>query len=207
MNIPTIIAALLITWGVCTPASAASAPHPRLRPYAGIGVLSLPTQLRLQQEEPLSLYEGPGLARVGALSPDAVQWGGLVFGKSPEALPLIVTGRKDAWLRVVFDDAGREAWVKPPAAGRYQSWEQYFKSRMVAALPGTQKKYLQLYRQPDGEVLAPLVPRQAFRVLKLDHDWALVIPPDQGALGWLRWRDEDGRLLLGVVPMEVAVLP
>lgn len=207
MKISTIIIVLLIVWCVTTPASAASAPHPRLRPYAGIGVLSLPIQLRHQQEEPLSLYEGPGLARVGALSAGAVQWGGLVFGESPEAIPLIVTGRKDTWLRVVFDDAGREAWVKPPAAGRYQTWEQFFKSRMVAALPGIQKKHLQLYRQPDGAVLAPLAPRQTFRVLKLDHDWALVVPPDQGTLGWLRWRDEDGRLLLGVVTMEVAVLP
>jgi hypothetical protein len=43
----------------------------------------------------------------------------------------------------------------------------------------------------------PALPKLSFKVLKLDGDWALMMP-DQSTLGWLRWRDEDGRLLISV---------
>ena len=186
-------------------APAASSP-PKVRPYTGIGILTFSNPS--PAEEPLyPLYEDPGLARIGLLAPGAFPGNAWIFGEQFRHAPVIVTGRKDAWLKVVYDDAGREGWLKPGTAGSYQPWEQFLKSRMVTALPGIQKKYLQLYHQPGGVPLAPLTARQAFRVVRLEQDWALVVPPDQGTLGWLRWRDEDGRLLFGIVAAEMAALP
>jgi hypothetical protein len=45
--------------------------------------------------------------------------------------------------------------------------------------------------------LTTLTTKQLFKVLRLENDWAMVLI-DQNALGWLRWRDEDGRLLIGI---------
>jgi hypothetical protein len=42
-----------------------------------------------------------------------------------------------------------------------------------------------------------MTPTQLFRVVKLENDWAMVMS-GQNSLGWLRWRDEDGRLLMGL---------
>ncbi len=64
-------------------------------------------------------------------------------------------------------------------------------------LPGLRKLYYQVFRQAGKmPVTAPALPRQSFKVVKLEGDWALIMP-DQDTLGWLRWRDEDGRLLVG----------
>jgi hypothetical protein len=47
-----------------------------------------------------------------------------------------------------------------------------------------------------------MTPKQAFRVVKVQRDWVMVLL-DQNTLGWLRWRDDDGRLLISVeIPRE-----
>ena len=112
-------------------------------------------------------------------------------------MPLMVTARKGNWLRVAYDDAGREAWLNPRRSAVFQAWDLFFKGQPAKLLPGLQKRYYQLFRQPEKGVLATLTPKQLFTVVKLENDWALVVF-DQNSLGWLRWRDEDGRLLVGL---------
>jgi hypothetical protein len=158
------------------------------------------------ESEPLYLYEEPGLSRQDRLNPEKLFGNNWIFGAPSSSLPLIVMGRKGAWLRVVYDDAGREAWLNPDRSGGFQTWEHYFKSTFASVLPGLQKKYLQLYQKPGGTVLASAMPRQFFKVLRIDNDWAMIMT-DQNSLAWLRWRDEDGRLLIGTSTLPAVAQP
>jgi hypothetical protein len=167
-----------------------------MRPYTGIGIFML-TVAGDALSDPLPLYEEPGLSRLGTLDPGRIPRNEWIFGASNAAQPLIVTGRKGPWLRVAYDDAGREAWLNPARSGAFQSWDYFLKDHVSRLLPGLQKRYYQLYQHPGRAVLASLTTGQFLKVLRLENDWAMVLS-DQNSLGWLRWRDEDGRLLIGV---------
>jgi hypothetical protein len=101
-------------------------------------------------------------------------------------------------LRVVYDDAGREAWVNPWRRGAFHPWDAFIKDRTGRLLPGLQKRFYQLFRQPGIDPLVTLPSRQPFTVTVLDGDWIHLTMPDQNLEGWLRWRDGDGRLLIGL---------
>ena len=177
-----------------------AATPPRMRPYTGVGVLIFPQSDKvLTQDLRLQLYEEPGLSRIGMLNDSRLSGNESIFTLPEGALPLIVSARKGDWLRVVYDDAGREAWVNPENKGRFQSWEQVLKRQTGCILPGLPLQYYKLQQYPGGKLLATLSPKQIFKVLKLENDWGMVLT-DQLLIGWLRWRDEDGRLLVGVSP-------
>ncbi|MFZ2950337.1 MAG: hypothetical protein WA003_12710 [Desulfuromonadaceae bacterium] len=184
---------IVIVLGTTVFAAFAASP-PRMRPYTGIGVVVFNA---LNQDPPLQLYEEPGLLRVGVLNSIRVPGNEWVFGLQAGPPLLVVSARKGDWLRVVYDDAGREGWIEPQNQGRFQSWEQYLKRHAGRMLPGLQPHYYRFQQQPDGRVLATLSPKQVFRVLKLENAWGMVLT-DQSQIGWLRWRDDDGRLLIGV---------
>lgn len=170
----------------------------KMRPYSGIGIVVLPGLVAGQEpEQPIYLYGEPGLARLGVLNSATLAGNEWIFGPQAARVPLVVMARKGSWLRVCYDEAGREAWIDPQRKGAFQSWDLFLKSRISRMLPGLRKHYYQLYLQPDQNPGATLTPKQSFKVLKLEHDWAMVVS-DQTAIGWLRWRDEDGRLTIGL---------
>jgi hypothetical protein len=192
-----VIFLILFITGTTGSAGLAASP-PRMRPYTGIGLVVFSRSdnapnLDLQ----LQLYEEPGLSRVGRLSSSRLSGNEWIFGQSEGAPPLIVSARKGDWLRVFFDDAGREGWIDPQNNGHFQSWEQFLKLHTGRMLPGLQPQYYQLLQQPGGKLLATLTPKQLFKVLKLENAWGMVLI-DQEQIGWLRWRDDDGRLVIGV---------
>lgn len=195
MRITTaIVALLLVAAAVC----AAPAAPPKVRPYSGIGILMLKSVAPdADTREPLQLYEEPAISRLGALNAGRIPPYEWIFGPAGSALPLVVMARKGEWLRVAYDDAGREAWLNPRRQATFQPWELFFKGQAGRLLPGLQKRYYQIFQHPGKGALASVTPKQLFRVVKLENDWALVMSGQNG-LGWLRWRDEDGRLLLGL---------
>ena len=194
------IVAVFIALAMLVPTclNAATAPV-KLRPYAGIGILLLSVAPGVDGEKavPLNLYEEPALSRLGELNGGTVPPYDWIFGMSSAKLPLIVTARKGNWLRVVYDDAGREAWLMPQRQGAFHPWDSFFKGQLGRLLPGLRKQYCQLYQEPGKGVLQTQVLKKCFKIVKFEEDWALVMP-DQYSLAWLRWRDEDGRLLIGL---------
>ncbi|MFZ4855283.1 MAG: hypothetical protein ACOYL3_02705 [Desulfuromonadaceae bacterium] len=173
-----------------------AAPPPQMRPYAGIGLAVFSTgDSPGKQNLQLQLYEEPGLSRIKLLNSSTLPGNEPVFGLQ-EGAPLIASARKGDWLRVFFDDAGREGWINLQGNGYFQSWEQYLKMHTGRMLPALQPKHYLLMQQPDGKQIATLTPKQAFKVLKLDSSWGMVLT-DKGQIGWLRWRDGDGRLTVG----------
>ena len=170
----------------------------KMRPYTGIGVVLLPgTAADQNAEQPTYLYQEPGLSRLGPLDRTRLSGNEWIFGAQAVQVQLIVMARKGNWMRVCYDDAGREAWIELQRRDVYQSWDLFFKSRLSRMLPGLRKQYYQLYLQPDRSPGLTMTPKQAFKVLKLENDWAMVMS-EQTAIGWLRWRDEDGRLTIGL---------
>ncbi len=179
-----------------------AASQPRMRPYAGIGLVVFSSSDTVKAEGlNLPLYEEPGLSRVGLLKNSRLSGNEWIFGLRNDASPLVVSARKGDWLRVFYDDAGREAWLNPQYKGHFQSWEQFLKLQASRLLPGLQSQYYQLVQQPGGKLLGTLTPKQAFKVLKIENGWGMVLV-DQTRIGWLRWRDDDGRLLVGFYNTE-----
>ena len=175
-----------------------AAPPPQMRPYTGIGLVVFPgVDSPQKQGQQLQLYEEPGLSRIKLLNSSILPGNEWIFGSSDGSAPLIVSARKGVWLQVFFDDAGREAWINPQDKGQFQSWEQYLKQHTGRMLPALQPKYYQLLQQHGGKLLATLTPKQVFKVLKLEGSWGVVLT-DKGQMGWLRWRDSDGRLTVGI---------
>ena len=194
-----VIAVLLIPVLVYPDSLPTASPVTRMRPYAGIGVLLLPMaslgpdepfgRLRLHDEPSMSRLENAELAKA-----PRHQW---IFAMDEETLPLLVMARKADWLKVTYDDAGREGWIKPGQRHGFEAWEDFWVGRVVRLLPGLQKRHYQYYGQPAREPLADVTPQQLFRVIQVDNDWVRV-QGDRNFSGWLRWQDEDGRLLIGL---------
>lgn len=191
-----LLCILLLMFSVSTSWSVFAASPPRMRPYTGIGLVLFPPADRSTQDLHLPLYEEPGLLRVGMLNSSRLPGNEWIFGTLDVAPPLIVSARRGDWLRVIYDDAGREAWIEPRNKGRFHSWEQFMKLQTGHLLPGLQPHYYRLQQLPGGKQIATLTSRQIVKLLKVDNDWGAVLV-GQSQIGWLRWRDEDGRLLLG----------
>ena len=188
-----LIVSVLLTAG----SIAFAATPPLMRPYAGIGLLVFPTGNPAEQQNlQLQLYGDPGLLRIKLLNSSALPGNERIFDTRVESAPLIVSARKGEWLQVFFDDAGREGWINPNDKGHFQSWEEYLKQHTCRMLPGLQALYYRLLQKPDGAQIAVMTPKQVFKVLKLDNSWGMVLT-DKGQMGWLRWRDNDGRLTVG----------
>ena len=176
----------------------AASPAVGMRPYTGIGVLMLGIAAdTAEPNEQLRLYDEPAIYRQGELEIARIPRHEWIFGPNADSVPLIVTARKREWLRVVYDDAGREAWINPGPRGVYQPWDDFFKGRAGRLLPGLQKRHYQLFSQAGRGPQATLTPKQFFKVIMFENDWSAVLT-DSSTLGWLRWRDEDGRLLIAL---------
>lgn len=193
--VPLLLLALILA----IPCSTCLAANPvKMRPYSGIGVAVLPGADSGQGvSPPLHLYREPGLIRLGTATAAALPGNEWIFGKQTDQILLIVMARKGNWLKVCYDDAGREAWINTLGKDYFQPWDLFLKSRFSRMLPGLRKQYYQLYQRPEQSPGLALTPKQPFRVLRLENDWVMVLP-DQATIGWLRWRDEDGRLTIGL---------
>ncbi|WP_305733418.1 hypothetical protein [Trichlorobacter ammonificans] len=166
-----------------------------MRPYSGIGVLSIST---VGLTAPIPFYNEPGLVRSGTLAPLAAQrlndW---LFTAVPDRVVLLVKARKGDWLRVERDDAGRESWLLVQRHWRYTPWPQFLKGAQVVFLPNSPKRLMQVVPQPEALQGTPR-PATAppMRVVMVQGDWAYVLL-DASSAGWIRWREADGRLLVG----------
>lgn len=166
---------------------------PKMRPYSGIGVLQL-SSIGLTRAIPL--YDDPGIARCCKHEFAAFKalnaW---LFGLTDEPF-LLVTARKSGWLEIEYDDAGRTGWIQPERRWHYLPWDQFLKGRLVLFLRNSPKKQMQVVSRP-GAVTGMMLPRkQPMKVILVQGDWAYVLL-DQSSAGWIRWRDSDGRLLIG----------
>lgn len=166
----------------------------QMRPYSGIGVLSINT---VGLTGAIPYYDEPGLVRKGVLEVESAQrLNGWIFG-SPDQLVLLVKARKGEWLRVERDEAGRESWLLQQRHWQYTPWAQYLKGRSVSFLPNSPKRLMLTVAQPNATQGVPLTPQSPpMRIIMVQGDWAYVLL-DQQSSAWIRWREADSRLLIG----------
>jgi len=161
------------------------------RPPAGVGVLAVGPGPGAA-ENGILIYREPGVGRIAEVS--GADLPGLA---GTAAQPLVaVRARRGAWCRIAYDDAGREGWIEKRRSWRYLSWAEFLPGRRVKILPGMKKANYLLRAEPGGAAreLDTLSRDQVVAVLEVDGDWARLKVP----AGWLRWRDGDERLTIGV---------
>lgn len=165
----------------------------KMRPYSGIGVLQLSS---IGVTDQIPLYDDPGIARCCRLELSAIkELNAWLFGAEQEPF-LLVTAHKGNWVEVELDDAGRTGWVRPERRWTYQTWEQFLKGRLILFLRNSPKKQIQVVASPGTKEGTSLTTRQPMKVILAQGDWAYVLL-NQSSAGWIRWRDHDGRLLVG----------
>ena len=170
----------------------------KMRPYAGLGLLQ-PGQPPFGQSSSArrQIYRAPGVGRLTTLSAVSIPNHAMLFRESEAGLPLIVSERRGDWLKVSYDDAGREGWVRLERRDTYQTWPRFLVDRSGRLLSGLRQAMYQLYREPGGDPLEPFKAGELFVVQAVSGDW-LRVTAKTGRTGWLRWRDADGRLLISV---------
>jgi hypothetical protein len=136
---------------------------------------------------------------------------------------MAVTGDSEDgdWIEVIYDQSKkRTGWInlkrpsaeklemasaeKPKHFGVYQTWQDFMKLNAKTSgiywLSGV-TEYQRSVRQSDADE-AKFIPVTVIRQLKVKHirgNWLLVQVVDferNTPIGWVRWRDEDGNLLV-----------
>lgn len=179
----------LVLLVVCAPVAFA-APKPPPRPLAGKGIVAIPAD-----SGPVLLYESPGVRRLAELPVKSLP----AVVVSAEELVVPVIAEKGEWLRVVYDDAGREGWIAKPRSWQVYTWTEAFKRRFVRLYGGMKASAYILRKKPaeSGEQVATVAARKPFRILAIHDQWGKALV-DFTHVGWVKWKDEDGRLLVTV---------
>lgn len=176
-----------------------AAPQPR--PFTGSGMLLIrpfPPELPAGLV-PIVLYREPGVGRIAELTANQLPSLDTVRGPVGGARPVAVMGKKGNWLRIAYDDAGREGWVEAARRWEYLPWDAFLPGRSARFLPGLKKGEYVLRASPieTAPQLPPLTGGESLRLIEVQDDWALAAV-DTGLRGWLRWRDRDGRFRITV---------
>lgn len=156
---------------------------------------------RADEVTTLPVYAEPGIGRLAEV--DGTRLPSLVTSVTPRAgeRAVAVLDRRGEWLKVAYDGAGREGWIRCRRFWDYAPWRDFLAARSARLQPGLREALTLLRREPSdaSASLLRLTPDQGFRVVLIRDDWARVTTGLDGD-GWLRWRDGDGRLLLVLEP-------
>jgi hypothetical protein len=171
------------------------------RPFSGSGVVIIrPLNPESQVvPAPIPFYRDPGVARIVERHAGGIPNLSSILNMPAGEYPLAVMGKKGNWLRIAYDDAGREGWVEMSRWWEYTTWEVYLKGRLVRLLPGLKKSEYALHAGPaETAALTGILSRQEnLWLIEVKGDWVLVIT-NSGLNGWLPWRDGDGRFLISI---------
>lgn len=191
----TLIISLLLTLSALPAFGVAKS-----RPLSGTGLLVIrPFPPQRDDVSTLAIYREPGVERIAELDgKDLPPLAPVIQGRNAE-YPVAVIGKKGNWLRVAYDDAGREGWLEMPRYWEYSPWGSFLKGRAARLLPGLKKDLYLLRREPSptSQKIDTLSRQKNLRIIEIKEDWALVLV-DLTSYGWMRWRDNDGRFAISI---------
>jgi hypothetical protein len=176
---------------------------PKPRPIAGKGMLVIipPPLEQITPGSTIPLYRQPGVGRVRDIPPQALPGLAPVLDDGKSDHHVAVLGTKGAWLKVAYDDAGREGWLALARHWRYCSWDEFLPGRVVHLFAGLSKGYYLLRTAPDAasREIRSVTRQQLLTVDRVQDDWMMVTIAGASG-GWLRWRDDNGRFLITIEP-------
>jgi hypothetical protein len=147
----------------------------------------------------LVLYREPGLGRIAEL--DTTQLPPVAPAARTEngQRAAVVTAKKLDWYRIVYDGSERQGWLRGRPAYRYQRWGELLPGRNITVPAGLKKDFYLLRSEPDSAAppLDTIGRESRLTVLGVAGDW-INVRQDVAVSGWLRWRDDNGRLLIAV---------
>jgi hypothetical protein len=189
-----LVAVACIVQLFCTSAPAASE-----RPRAGMGILFLRPAFSAQAGElkELALYESPGIGQIALINAARLPSLSLAVSVPSGAYVVAATGKRGDWFRLAHDDAGREGWIEGRGYWDYYRWPDFLPGRVAVLLPGLRAS-LTTVRQNPLDTSPPrgsISPGQKVHIVEIRDRWAL-IRTDDGTCGWLRWCDNDGKLVI-----------
>ena len=171
------------------------------RPQAGIGLLIISPFTSAQTAEINSaiLYQAPGIGRIGQLAAADMPRLHPVAETGGGEYALAVTGKKREWLRIVYDEAGREGWLRSGKFWQYHPWSSFLKGRSVFLLPKLRATSYMLRKEcsDKSESLADIPANRIVRIIEVDGDW-IKVEIESAGTGYLRWRDNDGRFMISL---------
>jgi len=165
------------------------------RPISGSGlVIVRPLNPDRKAEAPvITFYREPGVSRISEISVREIPRLSFILEMPPGEYPLAVMGKKGNWLRIAYDDAGREGWVAMARWWDYFTWPDFLKGRVGRLIPNLNNTYtLRAGPTETAHQLGVLSGGERLKIIEVANDWVLAIT-DSGVYGWLPWRDDDGR--------------
>ena len=188
---------LLVSFSLFIAPAATAAPV-KARVPSGIGILLL-QHGTAENPSSLAIFKEPALGRIAEI--DAAQLPSLAqsLTLTERSTPVIVTSKKSGWYKIIYDDGEREGWIKSRSTHQFYRWEELLKGRAVSLMGGLRKEFYLLRKNPDSssESISQLGKGSRVSSLDVEGDWIRVVT-DSRAEGWLRWRDENSRLVIAI---------
>jgi hypothetical protein len=183
---------LLLTFSTSSVASPVKA-----RPLTGIGILLI--KVPKPGNGTLRLYREPRLERIAEISVEKLPNLSSFIVSGEGRRVAVVTAKRLGWYRIIYDDGEREGWVEGRPSCTFTGWEELLSGQGATLLPGLKKDYYQLRREPyqSSEPIELLARESGIYCIKLYGEWVEVSVKGVKA-GWLRWRDDNRRLLIAV---------
>ena len=121
----------------------------------------------------------------------------LVADETGGGMAVAVLAKKGDWVKVAIDEAGRERWLRIKRGWQFLYWEDFLSQRCVSLYPGLRRSFNFLHRQPDAEGgEQETINSRDVLCVKGARGEFLLVEKQGGGDGWLRWRDDDGKLLV-----------
>jgi SH3-like domain-containing protein len=189
--------ALFVTITIFTAPATAAAPV-KARVPSGIGILLIHAGTA-EKTAPLVIFREPSLGRVAEIGADRLPSLSQSVSSPEGVIPVIVTVKKSGWYRIIYDDSEREGWIEGSSSQQFYRWEELLRNRPITLIGGLRKEFYLLRRSPDisAEGISPLEKGSRVTALVADGDWIKVSTVSQTD-GWIRWRDENGRLVIAL---------
>ena len=120
---------------------------------------------------------------------------------------LAVVNRRNGWLEVIVGEQKNETlWLKEGKLVRFKDWLQDMKEAFAVGRIKSTGNPLRIKPNATAKEVN-FNGRDCFKVEEMEGDWIKVTlqdhcsdAPKQSVSGWLRWRDENGCLLVEIFP-------
>jgi hypothetical protein len=182
---------------LCIPAYSAQPP----RPQTGIGLLTIRSFPLGHAAEAVNLilYAYPDVKRVTETSTSSIPGLEKIIGVASGEFVVAAIEKKGGWIKIAYDDAGREGWLKMQRYWEYAPWDRFLKGHFAVLLPKLPKSSYLLRKEhsENSELLETISSQRKLQIITVEDDWAEVMAGGN-TVGWVHWQDADGRWMISL---------